>query len=88
VSETGGSIGERNLRLERALLDEILTHDPNHLTQDELILWVEGGPNDTGRIAILDALQELKRSGVIRLNGDVVEVTFPVLRVAEIFELP
>jgi len=70
------------------LLDEILTHDPNHLTQDELILWVEGGPNDTGRIAILDALQELKRSGVIRLNGDVVEVTFPVLRVAEIFELP
>lgn len=88
MSETGGSIGERNLRLESALLDEILTHDPNHLTQDELILWVEGGPNDTGRIAILDALQELKRSGVIRLNGDVVEVTFPVLRVAEIFELP
>jgi hypothetical protein len=79
---------ERALRLEHALLDEILTQDPNHLTQDELILRMEGGPNDTDRGAVLDALQELKRSGVIRLNGEVVEVTYPVLRTAEIFELP
>jgi hypothetical protein len=88
MREAGSSPGERSLRLENALLAEILTLDPNHLTQDELILRMEGGPADTKRIAILDSLQELKRSGVIRLNGEVVELTFPVLRTAEIFELP
>jgi hypothetical protein len=88
VCEAGSSIGERNLRLEHALLDEVLTQDPNHLTQDELTLRMEGGPNGTDRSAVLDALQELKRSGVIRLNGEVVEATFAVLRTAEIFELP
>ena len=88
VCEASSSIGERNLRLEHALLDEILTQDPTRLTQDELALRMEGGPNDTDRIAVLDALQELKRSGVIRLNGEVIEVTYPVLRTAEIFDLP
>jgi hypothetical protein len=76
------------LQLENALLAEIITQDPNQLTQDELILQMEDRPSGADRIAILDALQELKRSGVIRLNGEVVEATFPVLRTAEIFELP
>jgi aryl-alcohol dehydrogenase-like predicted oxidoreductase len=88
MSEAGSSIGERSLRLKNALLDEILTQDPNHLTLDELALRMEGGPNDTDRIAVLDALQELKRSGLIRLNGEVVEPTFALLRAAEIFEFP
>jgi hypothetical protein len=79
----------RALQLENALLTEILTQDPNHLTQDELTLRMEGGPTGTNRIAVLDSLQELKRSGIIRLNRDeVVEPTFAVLRTAEIFELP
>ncbi len=88
MSEAGNSASERGVRLENALLAEILTQDPNHLTQDELTLRMEGGPFGTDRIAILDSLQELKRSGVIRLNGEVVEATFAVLRTAEIFELP
>jgi hypothetical protein len=79
---------QRALRLENALLDEILIQHPDRLTQDELILRMEGGPNGTDRNAVLDALQELKRSGLIRLNGEVVEPTLPILRAAEIFEFP
>jgi hypothetical protein len=88
MSEAASSPDERDLQLENALLTEILTQDPHHLTQDELILRMEGGPPGTDRIAVLDCLQELRRSGVIRLNGEVVEAAFAVLRAAEIFECP
>lgn len=40
------------------------------------------------RIAILDALQELKRSGLVRFNGEAIEPTYVALRSAEIFECP
>jgi hypothetical protein len=88
MSEASSSIGERSLRLENALLNEILIQHPDHLTQDELILRMEGSPNGTDRIAVLDALQELKRSGLIRLNGEVVEPTLALLRAAEIIGFP
>lgn len=88
MNEASSSPDERGLRLENALLAEILTQDPNRLTKDELTLRMEGSPNGTDRIAVLDALQELKRSGVIRFNGEVVEPTFAALRTAEIFDLP
>jgi hypothetical protein len=88
MSDAGNSPGERGLRLENALLAEILTQDPNHLTQDELTLRMEDGPSGTDRSAVLDALQELKRSGLVRLSGEVIEPTFAALRAAEIFECP
>jgi hypothetical protein len=89
MSETSSHLpAERTLRLENALLTEIVIQHPDHLTQDELILRMEGGPKGTARIAVLDSLQELKRSGLIRLNGEVVEPTFAVLRAAEVFECP
>lgn len=89
MSETRNQLpAERSLRLENALLAEIVIQHPDHLTQDELIVRMEGGPANTTPIAVLDCLQELKRSGVIRFNGEVVEPTFAVLRAAEIFEVP
>lgn len=89
MSETCGPLpAERDHRLESSLLEEIITQHPDRLTQDELVLRMEGGPNGTGRIAILDSLPELKRSGVIRFNGGIVELTFAALQIAEIFEVP
>lgn len=79
---------ERALQLESALLAEIINLHPDHLSQEELIVLMENCPTGTDRIAILDTLRELKRSGLIRLNGEVVEPTFAVLRTMEIFELP
>jgi transcriptional regulator with XRE-family HTH domain len=42
---------------------------------------------ELARIAILDAFQEIKRSGLLRFNGEVVEPTFAALRAVEIFEV-
>jgi hypothetical protein len=82
------SPAELDLRLENALLTEIVSQHPNHLTQEELVTRMEDCPTGTDRIAILDSLQELKRSGLIRLNGGVVEPTFAALRAAVVFEMP
>jgi hypothetical protein len=76
---------ERRLRLENSVLLEIVGQR-GYLTEDELILLMENRPAGTDRIAILDVLQELKRSGLIRFNGEVIEPTYAALRSAEIFE--
>jgi hypothetical protein len=80
------SLEARDLRVERALLSEILFLHPDHLTSEELVLKMEDGQSDTGGVAILDALQALKRSGLVRLNGEVLEPTYAALRAAAIFE--
>jgi|GEM_PF-6782955 len=41
----------------------------------------------TDRVVVLDALNALKRSGLVRLNGKVVEPTHAALRAAAIFGL-
>jgi hypothetical protein len=82
------SLEDRDLWLERALLSEIIFLHPDHLTFEELALKMEDGPSGTGRIAILDSFQVLKRSGLVRLNGEVVEPTYAALRAATIFECP
>ncbi len=79
---------DRDLWLEQALLSEIIFLHPDHLTFEELVLKMEDGPSNTGRIAILDSFQALKRSGLVRLNGEVVEPTYATLRAAAIFECP
>jgi hypothetical protein len=78
---------ERDLWVEHSLLSEIIVLHPDHLTSEELVVRMEDGPSNTDRIAILDTLQALRRSGLVRLNGEVVEPTFAALRAAAIFQL-
>ena len=85
---SSNSLEDRDLRVERALLSEIIFLHPDHLTSGELVLKMEDGPSGAGRIAILDSFQALKRSGLVRLNGKVVEPTYAALRAAAIFECP
>lgn len=75
---------ERHLRVEQALLSEIITL-PDRMTPDELLLWVRGTTSDADRIEILDALSALKRSGLVRQNGEVIEPTYAAIRADEIF---
>jgi hypothetical protein len=75
---------ERSLKVEQALISEIITL-PDRLTSEELILWMRGRASDADRIEILDALLVLKRSGLVRQNGEVVEPTFAAIRADEIF---
>ncbi len=79
------SLEERDLLVEQALLSEIVALHPDRLTPEELVLWMKGEQSDVGRIAILDALLALKRSGLARQNGEVVEPTHAALRADEIF---
>lgn len=76
---------ECDLRIEQALLSEIITLHPDRLTPEELVRWMQGKPSDAGRIAILDALLVLERSGLVRQNGEVLEPTHVALRADEIF---
>jgi hypothetical protein len=75
-------------QIEEVVLIEIIASHPEHLTSEELVVRLEDGPSNTDRVAILDSLQELKRSGLIRFNGEVVEPTHAALRAAEVFGLP
>jgi hypothetical protein len=81
------SSADRHLSLENALLTEIITQHLGYLTQDELVMRMTDDPTGMGRIEILDSLQELKRSGLVRFSGEVVEPTFSASRAAEIFEV-
>jgi hypothetical protein len=85
---SSNSLEDRDLWVEQAVLSEIVFLHPDHLTTDELVLKMEEGPSGTGCIAILDSLQALKRSGLVRLNGEVVEPTYAALRAAAIFGCP
>lgn len=82
---SSSSSEERSLRIEQALLSEIITLHPDHLTLAELVLWMRGRSSNADRIAIFDALAVLKRSGLVRQNGDAVEPTYAAIRMDEIF---
>ncbi len=82
---TDGTPRERDRRLEGAILLEIVSRHPGHLTTDELVLRVADRSSGADRTAVGDRLQELKRDGLIRLNGEVVEPTHAAVRAAEIF---
>jgi hypothetical protein len=88
MSSSSKSPEERDLWVEHSLLSEIITLHPNRLTSEELVVRMEDGPSQTDRVAILDTLQALRRSGLVRLNGEVVEPTYAALRAAAIFECP
>ncbi len=82
---TDGTPRERDRRLEGAILSEIVSRHPGHLTTDELVLRVADRSSGADRTAVGDRLQELKRDGLIRLNGEVVEPTHAAVRAAAIF---
>jgi hypothetical protein len=83
---SSGQPVDRDLWVEHVVLLEIVSLHPDHLTFEELIVRLEDQASDTDRTAIMDSLQALKRSGLIRFNGDVVEPTFAAVRAAAIFE--
>jgi hypothetical protein len=62
--------------LEAGLLEEIVTLHPDRLTTEELVLLMEGRCDG---VALLDALAGLRRSGLARLRGDLVEPTYAAL---------
>lgn len=83
---SSGTPHEQDLWLQHVILLELVTLHPDHLTLDELGARMEDGTSGTDRLDITDSLQELKRSGLIRINGGVIEPTFAALRAAAIFE--
>lgn len=72
------------MKVEQALLSEIITL-PHRLTPEELVLWMRGRTSDADRNEILDALSVLKRSGLVRQNGEVIEPTHAAICADEIF---
>ncbi len=85
MSSSSKSPKEQDLWFEHALLSEIIILHPDHLTSEELVVRMEESASETDRVAILDTLQALRRSGLVRLNGEVVEPTYAALRAAAIF---
>lgn len=73
-------------QVERMVLLEILAlrQDHSRLTAEELAMRLEDQPD---RLAILDAIDSLKRCGLVRLTGEVIEPTHPAACMAEIFGL-
>jgi len=75
---------ERQTTLEASLFDELAELHPDRLTAAELVLslgerWDE--------IAFADALAGLRRSGLARLNGDLVELTHAAVNAHELLTL-
>jgi hypothetical protein len=77
---------QNDLRVESVVLLEIVSQHPSHLTSEELVVRLEDGPDGTSRVAILDSLNALKRYGLIRFNGEIVEPTFAAIRAAAILQ--
>jgi hypothetical protein len=76
---------EWDTRVESSVLHEVVISHPVRLTSEELVVRMEDTPSDTGGVAILDSLHALKRCGLIRFNGEVVEPTYAALCAAKLF---
>jgi Fe2+ or Zn2+ uptake regulation protein len=68
------------------VLKEIVTQDPHHLTSEELVTRLEDDVLPMDRATILDTVAGLKRSGLLRTTGNVVEPTHTALCAAAIFQ--
>lgn len=76
------AIAEAEAR-ERMVLEEVVELHPERLTIRELILRIATDPNDAARVEkIRQAIQELRRSGLIRYRDDdeLVEPTHAAIR--------
>jgi hypothetical protein len=72
---------ERDRQVQRMVLLEIVAW--NRLTPDELAVRLENEPD---RLAILDAVDALKRYGLVRFNGEIIEPTHAAVGAAKIFQ--
>ena len=75
---------DRLTKLEAFVLEQLATLHPDRLTTDELALSMG---SRIGRIAFDDALAGLRRSGLARQNGDIVELTYAALCAHELLTL-
>lgn len=66
------------------ILREIVELLPARPTIDEMILWIADKQGDYSAIAAKDAIAELRRFGLIRLSGEVLEPTLAAFRATEI----
>lgn len=71
----------QDLWAENVVLLDIVSLHPDHLTTDELVMRLEG----RSPVPIWDALHALRRSGLVRLNGEVVEPTYAAIRATDVF---
>lgn len=74
---------DRLTTLEATLLEQIVRLHPDRLTTEELVLMMER----SGRIAVLDALAGLRRSGLVRRHDALVEPTYAALCAYELLTL-
>ncbi len=69
---------ERGMQVQDTVLRQIVSLHPILLTSDELVVWLKESPADyMGRLEIVGAIDKLKRSGLLRQSGEVLEPTFP-----------
>lgn len=80
----GCSPVESDRHVERMVLLEIVALRPDRLSPEELAVRLEDRPD---RLAILDAIDALKRSGLVRLTGEIIEPTHAAVCMSAIFEL-
>lgn len=73
-------------QIEHAVLAEIICLHPTHLTRSELALAMGERRERMGNHALEDSIWALKRFGLVRENGEVLEPTLTALRAAEIFQ--
>lgn len=71
-------------QLEHAVLMEIIDLHPNHPTFDELYLVLSHSRRELRGHAIEDSLWSLRRFGLVRENGKVLEPTLAALHAAEV----
>lgn len=74
---------DRLARLEASVLEHLADLHPDQLTADELLLSMG---SRCERIAFDDALAGLRRSGLIRRNGDLVELTHAAVNAHELLK--
>lgn len=75
---------DRLTRLEASVLEHLAELHPDRLTADELALSMGGR---YGQIAFADAVAGLRCSGLIRHNGDLVELTHAAVNAHELLTL-
>jgi hypothetical protein len=89
MAQSNSKLPEKEDRqVQEDLLAEIIRLHPGHLTFEELVVLMRGGLGDADPIEIRDPIDALKGAGLVRLNGNIVEPTHPLICASKIFEFP
>lgn len=75
---------QEELAIQNTILLELVEHLPAHPTLAELYLLVADEQKGVGKVAIEDAINRLRRFGLIRPGGDVLEPTLAAIRAVTI----